>query len=169
MQPGDQTPSGSTCLWRLTKPDGSTLEITWHASGALGATATAPNRAIVESVDFAIDDTGTPTLVRTRRGALVANDVMKRTANPYGVVVEAVDGGLLGHVDYRFDDEGRCYEVSVQGAWGSEKIELHPDGGRTLTWKTALHHGTAVWDAAGRQRRFDAHSIGDGIEAAITT
>jgi YD repeat-containing protein len=126
---------------RIDRPDGSVTEVVWDDSGRvtttrLGAGGDVQARAVGafdESGSFLLDEPAGPT---------------ERSTNPFGALVERsrhADGTV---VERAYDADARLRRVRVAGAWGSQALEVRPDGSRVLRWRSAGLRGVRRWDAA---------------------
>ena len=74
--------------------------------------------------------------------------VEERT-NAFGSAVERAEYADGTTVECTFDFDARLRGVLVEGVWGSQVMELWPDGSRSLAWATAGLRGSRRWDSAG--------------------
>ncbi len=136
--------SGIDVTTRVTAADGSVVQHSWDDSGAIrtrrwtGSGDEEPERIGGFGRDGSYGFGEEP-------------DRVDRSANPYGGSVERAhyDDGTV--VEHRFDDDVRLDRVRVHGLWGSQEMDLRPDGSRSLTWRTGGLGGRRTWDASGNE------------------
>jgi YD repeat-containing protein len=127
---------------RIDRPDGTTTEIAWDDSGQVTTTHFGDDGDVRTRTVAAFDTNGSFPLDD-------APEHVVRDSNPFGAAVERAhhrDGTV---VERAYDAEANLRRVRVAGAWGSQALELRPDGSRSLRWHAAGLHGVRHWGAAG--------------------
>lgn len=149
---------GTTTTIRVDRPDGTATEVVHHDDARVSITRIEKGGAVAARFLVEIQATGDTTF---RHGAadepltLASPSSTERHVNPYGTTIERADYEGVVSVANTFDDEGRFRSVSLQGDWGEQKLELWPDGARTVAWESPLHHGKQSWDAGGQLDHYE--------------
>jgi hypothetical protein len=142
-QAADQTVQDATVRSTLVveRADGSRLEVAWDDTGRVQNRRVDADGTTVEEVQ-AFD----------RDGAFVVDREpvrIEQERDLYGSLTERATYDDGSCIEQRWDADVRLRHVRVEGLWGSQTMELWPDGSRALRWNLAGLHGTRRWDATG--------------------
>jgi len=125
----------------IERADGSRLEVVWDDTGRVA------NRRI-DADGTVVDEVQT----FDRDGAFVVGHEpvrIEQERDLYGSLTERATYDDGSCIEQRWDADVRLRHVRVEGLWGSQTMELWPDGSRALRWNLARLHGTRRWDATG--------------------
>lgn len=125
----------------VEQADGSRLEVVWDDTGRVQSRRVDAAGTTAEEVrEFDHD------------GAFVVDREPVRVEQErdlYGSLTERATYDDGSCVEQRWDADVRLRRVRVEGLWGSQTMELWPDGSRALRWNLAGLCGTRRWDATG--------------------
>jgi YD repeat-containing protein len=127
---------------RLEQADGTNCETTWDDSGQVTTRCLRPDGSFSGEEVASFDE----------HGAFVRDAVprdFEQATSAFGSLVERSRYGDGMIVEQSFDHDARLRRVHVVGCWGTQTMELWPDGSRALTWQAAGLRGRRHWDAAG--------------------
>lgn len=121
--------------------DGSRLEVVWDDTGQVQNRRVDADGTTVEEVQ-AFDRDGAFRVDREPVRVEQERDL-------YGSLTERATYDDGSCVEQRWDADVRLRHVRVEGLWGSQTMELWPDGSRALRWNLAGLCGARRWDATG--------------------
>lgn len=127
---------------RLEQADGTTCETIWDDSGQVTTRCLRADGSLSAEEAAGFDEHG----AFVRDGA--PGDFEQATS-AFGSLVERTRYGDGMVVEQTFDHDARLRRVQVGGCWGTQTMELWPDGSRALSWQAAGLRGRRHWDAAG--------------------